>query len=714
MEVTWLKDNRPLNATDRVHVERDGLTCRLIVTDVTPQDEGKYTITAKDQNGEAKADTAVVVSPKRDGSRKTSLKIVKGPPGPVENLQVEDVTTDTIALTWEAPSNTGGSRIVEYKLQLRTPDQQSWVEAATVTRTRFTVKKLPSNTEYLFRVAAVNVDGLGEWSSVIKASTVSAGTKPQFTEAPPSSLTVMEGQLLNISAKFSGTPSPSVKWYRDRREITDLDSISIDSHSTSLTIAEARHGVDDSLYSCLIENDMGQAASDISVSIILSSEDATEIDSRSELSERIAPGAPSLLKPLTDETVQAGQQITLTCRITAKNGKVAWYHNDDRVKSTGRYELFSSHNGVQKLICHSSNQKDSGTYRCVVMNDKGMAHTECEVVVKDAAEQVTPTFEQPLQDTTTLVGKDLVLKCSAVGCPDPELVWTKDGERLATSRRVKLVFDEKGGSELHIRDCCAHDAGIYLCTATNTAGVQSTQCTLTVVEIAGADAHLVIAEAEKVAKPRFIRAPPSTMDVHEGGQFKLIAKVHGVPEPELKWYYIDDAGNITSLTEDEHGWIECRGGEVGQFVLNIVEQLKDEHAGPPRFLRCLRDIWTLLGDKVVFEVEVAGYPAPDLTWYHQDKRVMEGKNVKSASAVRMEMRRKGAPPVFIQGLEDMELQAGDSAAVAGKLARSESKGSKSARMEARGLAAALVAGLKVDEDSPRQSTEESKQDLGKW
>lgn len=42
----------------------------------------------------------------------------------------------------------------------------------------------------------------------------------------------------------------------------------------------------------------------------------------------------------------------------------------------------------------------------------------------------------------------------------------------------------------------------------------------------------------------------------------------------------------------------------------------------------------------------------------------------------MEMRRKGAPPVFIQGLEDMELQAGDSAAVAGKLARSEFWGQK--------------------------------------
>lgn len=37
----------------------------------------------------------------------------------------------------------------------------------------------------------------------------------------------------------------------------------------------------------------------------------------------------------------------------------------------------------------------------------------------------------------------------------------------------------------------------------------------------------------------------------------------------------------------------------------------------------------------------------------------------------MEFRKKGAAPIFLQGLEDMELEAGASAAVAGKLGRSE-------------------------------------------
>ncbi|VDM67344.1 unnamed protein product [Strongylus vulgaris] len=525
MEVTWLKDGRPLNTTERIRSERDGLTCRLVIANVTTGDEGKYTIIAKDENGEAKADTDVVVSPKREAAESPSVKIVKGLPGAVEGLQVESCAMDSVSLTWTSPANTGGSKISEYKIEQRTPDQQGWTEVATVTRPKCDIKNLTPNTEYRFRVAASNSEGLGDWAAPVSAKTSPAGSKPQFIEPPLPTLIVVDGQPLVISAKFTGTPTPAVRWYRDRREITDLDSITVDSESTSLTISEARQGVDDSLYSCLIENDMGQASSDISVSIILSSEDTTDLETRSERSEKAPAGTPSLLKPLTDETVQAGQQFVLNCKITSKNGTVAWYRNDDRVISTGRYELFSAKNGLQKLVCHNSVRDDSGVYRCVVTNEKGMAQTECKVTVKDSAEQVTPSFKQPLEDTTTMLGKDIVLKCHAVGCPDPELVWTKDGERLATSRKVHLVFDEQGGSELQIKECTAQDAGIYLCTATNSAGVQSTQCTLTVVSVAGKDAHLVIAEEEKVAAPRFIRAPPSTMEFNEGAQFKLIAKV---------------------------------------------------------------------------------------------------------------------------------------------------------------------------------------------
>lgn len=54
----------------------------------------------------------------------------------------------------------------------------------------------------------------------------------------------------------------------------------------------------------------------------------------------------------------------------------------------------------------------------------------------------------------------------------------------------------------------------------------------------------------------------------------------------------------------------------------------DEPAGPPRFLKCMRDIWAPLGEDVEFEVEVSGYPLPELTWYHLDEKILEEKNVQ--------------------------------------------------------------------------------------
>uniref|UniRef100_A0A158PAH4 TITIN n=1 Tax=Angiostrongylus cantonensis TaxID=6313 RepID=A0A158PAH4_ANGCA len=996
MKVTWLKDQRQLKITDRIRVEHDGLTYSLIILDTTVDDEGVYTVRAEDEYGKIEAHSQVVIREEETAITKTSVKIVKGPPGALEGkLQVENYSTDSVSLSWNTSTYAS-----EYLVGQRTPDQQNWTEVATTTRPKCVVNNLQPNTEYLFSVIPKNAYGCGERSSAVLIKTKPTGFKPHFTEVPPSSLTVMNGHPVKIAAKFDGMPIPIVKWYKNNKEILESESkITIDKNTTTLSVPGARYGEDDVVYRCHIENELGQISVETTVIIMVDKEEVMEVDSASDSSDRITVGSetPFVAKPLTNVTVQSEQQFTLSCKITAKDCTVAWYRNDERITSTGRHEIISSSNGFQKLVCHVSSLEDSGIYRCIVTNEKGIAQSECEVVVKDVCDQVAPVFERELVDITALIGKSVVLSCRAIGQPEPALSWTKDGELIATSRRVKLMFDEHGVSELRILDLTAQDAGIYFCTATNSAGVQSSQCTLTVVEISGKDSHLILAEEAKAVKPRFIRAPPSTIDAQEGGQFKLIAKavgdprpiitwkkdgrevqrtnrlyktyvtgdgeshllvecvvsktsgifsctahnvhgeaetetqvivhrglaatpaaekpdfsqhlkdlgvvtghpvtltckeqatvfrllasrkkfmktlltvqenaknygyskygrarfkqttevselvinyfsylklfdmrcfhfsqVRGMPEPELKWYYIDDVGNVTCLTDDEHGWIECRGGEFQNIqvaelkadcVLRnqqgtykcvatnehgqassqcylLVGELKDEPAGPPRFLRCLRDIWTPLGEEVVFEVEVAGYPAPDLVWYHQDKRIVEGKSIKinyisetfcelrvsqvslrdlgnyaveasnvhglvrttcflnageprrseppqfqlvdapeiavqpkvafreqvkkSATTVRAEKRRKGAPPVFVQGLEDMELEAGCSAAVAGKLARkirhrqSENKPSKRARLEAREFAAAVVAGMNASEQLQRQSTEEQKPEI---
>jgi hypothetical protein len=70
----------------------------------------------------------------------------------------------SVALSWTAPTNTGGVSLTDYIVQYST-DQSSWTTFAdgTSTATTATVTGLTGGTNYYFRVAAVNSAGTGAY-----------------------------------------------------------------------------------------------------------------------------------------------------------------------------------------------------------------------------------------------------------------------------------------------------------------------------------------------------------------------------------------------------------------------------------------------------------------------------------------------------------------------------------------------------------------------
>ena len=70
----------------------------------------------------------------------------------------------SVALSWTAPSNTGGVSLTDYAVQYST-DQSNWTNFAdgTSTATTATVTGLQGGTNYFFRVAAVNSIGTGAY-----------------------------------------------------------------------------------------------------------------------------------------------------------------------------------------------------------------------------------------------------------------------------------------------------------------------------------------------------------------------------------------------------------------------------------------------------------------------------------------------------------------------------------------------------------------------
>ena len=72
-----------------------------------------------------------------------------------------------VSLTWGVPVSNGGSSITDYILQFSTNSGASWVQSndSVSINTAATVSSLTNGVTYLFRVAAVNAAGAGDWSS---------------------------------------------------------------------------------------------------------------------------------------------------------------------------------------------------------------------------------------------------------------------------------------------------------------------------------------------------------------------------------------------------------------------------------------------------------------------------------------------------------------------------------------------------------------------
>ena len=91
-------------------------------------------------------------------------------------LEVTNVTNNSADLEWRVPKSDGGSPITQYLIEMRTTHRSTWSKAGTVdgkTKT-FTCSNLKEDTEYLFRVIAVNEEGN---SPPLEASDITKPTK---------------------------------------------------------------------------------------------------------------------------------------------------------------------------------------------------------------------------------------------------------------------------------------------------------------------------------------------------------------------------------------------------------------------------------------------------------------------------------------------------------------------------------------------------------
>lgn len=85
-------------------------------------------------------------------------------PGKPNNLTVSKVMKDSMVLSWQPPTHTGGSDITAYIIEKRDAKRNTWTQVEKVPGLTNTVavQKLLEGNEYYFRVSAENDIGQGE------------------------------------------------------------------------------------------------------------------------------------------------------------------------------------------------------------------------------------------------------------------------------------------------------------------------------------------------------------------------------------------------------------------------------------------------------------------------------------------------------------------------------------------------------------------------
>ena len=101
------------------------------------------------------------------------------------NLMATAVSETEINLSWDAPSDTGGSAITSYDLEYSANGSDSWMDL-TPSGTSFSDNTgLNRGTTRHYRVAAVNRVGTGDYSTVVSATTHDVPDAPMSVRATP-------------------------------------------------------------------------------------------------------------------------------------------------------------------------------------------------------------------------------------------------------------------------------------------------------------------------------------------------------------------------------------------------------------------------------------------------------------------------------------------------------------------------------------------------
>ncbi|XP_021352030.1 titin-like isoform X3 [Mizuhopecten yessoensis] len=494
-KVLWLKNNRPLMATDRCRVIVDGDRNILEFPRARSDDTAVYTARAMNVNGSTISTAELYVGEARPSDL---LKYREGIPDnefrtPAYFFQMKSCQVE------EGRLARFDCRVVAYPK----PDI-IWMKDGKVLTSGERFKLLNFNDEiYSLLIQSVETDDEGRYTCWAHNKYGEAMTEAYLNvlalhdnmdddDMAPKFLTkfydqtVTEGVPCDLQCMIAGKPQPSVQWMLDNIELLPTPDIDIVNQTNfcSLKIKEVRkqHA---GKYACLLKNGLGEASCSAGITVI-------------DKKIKGVPMLPKFLKKLCDVTAKTNEDFELEVVVVGEpKPKITWLYNHKPISGSHR-RMRKSHEGdMYRLTISDVRLEDDGKFTCKAANSEGEVYCSCNLLVKESRIQLepaeepsftqkdfdarygcAPTFLKKMEDVTMPSGQSAKFECRIMGIPEPNVKWFKNGVPISQGKKYWMSQDSAGNCGLQVYDVGAGDEGIYTCTLTNPAGEVSTNASL--------------------------------------------------------------------------------------------------------------------------------------------------------------------------------------------------------------------------------------------
>ncbi|XP_025027235.1 obscurin-like protein 1 isoform X6 [Python bivittatus] len=228
-------------------------------------------------------------------------------------------------------------------------------------------------------------------------------------------------------------PNALVRWYKDGKEVEDMEGLQLESEGPHhrLVIASARVQ-DTGKFVCNVGGNsvfFTVTVSDRPVRIIHSSDEETQ-------------------------AYQVAERVVLSCELSHPDAPVHWYKDGEEVEESERL-LLESEGPHRRLVIPLAQVQDSGEFVC----DAGGDSAFFNITVTEPPVQIVRSNAEALH---AYQASDRVVLTCELSCPNAPVHWYKDGEELEEGEG--LLFESEGPHRRLILPLAqVQDTGEFVC-----------------------------------------------------------------------------------------------------------------------------------------------------------------------------------------------------------------------------------------------------------